>query len=78
VPPRVATGGLPAVIVIHENRGLTPHIEDVTRRVALAGFHALGVDFMSQIGGTPADTAAAAAEFARMDAARWRKTALRR
>ncbi|MGQ0674503.1 MAG: dienelactone hydrolase family protein [Rhodospirillales bacterium] len=45
----------PAVIVIHENRGLNPHIEDVTRRMALEGFLALGVDLLSPTGGTPAD-----------------------
>ena len=44
-----------AVVVIHENRGLTPHIKDVTRRVALAGYLALGVDALSVAGGTPAD-----------------------
>ena len=47
------------VLVIHENRGLNPHIEDVTRRVALAGFAALGVDFLTPLGGTPADADAA-------------------
>lgn len=45
----------PAVIVIHENRGLNPHIKDVTRRLAAEGFLALGVDFLSPLGGTPAD-----------------------
>ena len=44
-----------AVVVIHENRGLTPHIKDVTRRVAQAGYLALGVDALSVFGGTPAD-----------------------
>ena len=43
------------VVVIHENRGLTPHIKDVTRRVAQAGYLALGVDALSVVGGTPAD-----------------------
>jgi len=42
-----------AVVVIHENRGLTPHIKDVTRRVAQAGYLALGVDALSVVGGTP-------------------------
>lgn len=45
----------PAVLVIHENRGLNPHIEDVTRRVALEGFLAFGIDALSPLGGTPAD-----------------------
>jgi len=47
------------VVIIHENRGLNPHIEDVTRRAALAGFSALGVDFLTPLGGTPADADAA-------------------
>jgi carboxymethylenebutenolidase len=45
----------PAVVVIHENRGLNPHLEDVARRLALAGFLALAVDLLSVSGGTPAD-----------------------
>ena len=53
--PANATGKLPAVIVIHENRGLTGHIQDVTRRMALEGFVAFGPDFLAQSGGTPAD-----------------------
>jgi carboxymethylenebutenolidase len=46
---------LPAVIVVHENRGLVPHIQDVTRRVALEGFLAIGPDALSPLGGTPED-----------------------
>jgi len=45
----------PAVIVIHENRGLNPHIKDVARRMALEGFLTLAVDLLSPLGGTPAD-----------------------
>ena len=45
----------PAVVVVHENRGLNPHIEDIARRLALAGFLALAVDLLSPLGGTPAD-----------------------
>lgn len=45
-----------AVVVIHENRGLNPHIEDVTRRVAKAGFLAIAPDALSLDGGTPEDT----------------------
>jgi carboxymethylenebutenolidase len=48
-------GKLPAVLVIHENRGLNAHIEDVTRRLALEGFLALAPDALSPLGGTPAD-----------------------
>ena len=46
---------LPGVVVIHENRGLNPHIEDVARRAALDGFLALAPDALSQFGGTPQD-----------------------
>ncbi len=52
-------GPFPAVIVVHENRGLVPHIKDVTRRMALEGFVALAPDFLSDLGGTPADEEAA-------------------
>ena len=45
----------PAVIVIHENRGLNPHIEDIARRLALDGFLAYAVDMLSPLGDTPAD-----------------------
>jgi carboxymethylenebutenolidase len=55
VKPANAPTKLPAVIVIHENRGLNPHIKDVTRRMATEGFLALGVDYLSPMGGTPAD-----------------------
>lgn len=57
---------LPAVVVIHQNRGLNPHIEDVTRRVALEGYVALGVDCMSAMGGTPADEDKAMKDFANL------------
>lgn len=46
----------PAVLVIHENRGLNPHIEDVTRRLALEGFLAMGPDALSPLGGAPSDS----------------------
>lgn len=51
------------VLVIHENRGLNPHIEDITRRMALEGFTALGLDFLTPLGGTPTDPDAARALF---------------
>jgi len=47
---------LPGVIVIHENSGLNPHIEDVARRVALEGFLAIAPDALSPLGGTPEDS----------------------
>ncbi len=46
---------LPGVVVIHQNKGLDPHIEDVTRRVALEGFLALAPDALTPLGGTPED-----------------------
>src|SRR3546814_7412143 len=46
---------MPGVIVIHENRGLNRHIQDVARRVALGGYFAVAPDFLSEMGGTPAD-----------------------
>lgn len=58
---------LPAVIVIHENRGLNAHIEDVTRRVALAGFLALGPDLLSPLGGTPTNEDAARDMISKLD-----------
>src|SRR5664279_2464942 len=48
-------GKRPAVVVIHENRGLNPHIQDIARRIALEGFLAFAVDMLSPLGGTPAD-----------------------
>jgi carboxymethylenebutenolidase len=53
VRPKEATGPLGSVIVIHENRGLNPHIRDVARPMALEGFIALAPDFLSPAGGTP-------------------------
>lgn len=57
--PRDPKRKLGAVMVIHENRGLNAHIEDVARRVALAGFFVVAPDFLSFQGGTPADGDAA-------------------
>ncbi|QJF50000.1 YghX family hydrolase [Roseobacter ponti] len=51
--PAGATGPLPAVLVVHENRGLNPYIEDVVRRTAKAGYLALGPDGLSPLGGYP-------------------------
>jgi carboxymethylenebutenolidase len=50
-----AAGTYPVVLVIHENRGLNPHIKDVTRRMAKEGFIAFGADYLTPLGGTPAD-----------------------
>lgn len=57
----------PAVIVIHENRGLVPHIQDVTRRMAREGFLALAPDALSPVGGTPEDTSGAGALFKQLN-----------
>jgi carboxymethylenebutenolidase len=48
-------GKYPGVIVIHENRGLNPHIKDIARRMAVEGFAALAPDYLSAVGGTPDD-----------------------
>lgn len=53
VRPAAATGKLPAVVVVHENRGLNPYIEDVARRLAKAGFIALAPDGLTSVGGYP-------------------------
>ena len=51
--PADATGKLPGIVVVHENRGLNPHIEDVGRRAALAGFVSLAPDALTPLGGYP-------------------------
>jgi len=56
-----------AVLVIHENRGLNPYIEDVARRLAVAGFVALAPDFLSPLGGTPSDEDRARQLIAQLD-----------
>jgi len=53
VRPAAASGPVPGVVVVHENRGLNPYIEDVARRVAKAGFVALAPDGLSSLGGYP-------------------------
>lgn len=63
-------GKLPAVLVIHENRGLNKHIEDVARRAALAGYLALAPDGLSSAGGAPADQEAARDLFAKTEPAK--------
>ncbi|MCA1798759.1 MAG: dienelactone hydrolase family protein [Xanthomonadaceae bacterium] len=68
VVPKTVEHALGSVIVIHENRGLNPHIRDVARRLALAGFAALAPDGLSAVGGTPADEDAARGLFRELDA----------
>jgi carboxymethylenebutenolidase len=65
--PAGADGALPGVLVIHENRGLNAHIEDVARRAALAGYVALAPDGLSYVGGGLADQEAARDRFRQAD-----------
>jgi carboxymethylenebutenolidase len=65
--PKTGAAKRPGVIVVHENRGLNPHTQDVARRVALEGFTALAPDALSPFGGTPANEDEARAAFARID-----------
>ncbi|MGV2126313.1 dienelactone hydrolase family protein [Agrobacterium vitis] len=67
VTPKDAKSALPGLIVIHENRGLNPHIQDVTRRLALEGFVTLAPDFLSPQGGTPEDEDKARDMFTTLD-----------
>jgi carboxymethylenebutenolidase len=70
--PAGAAGKLPAVLVVHENRGLNPHIEDITRRVALAGYVAYAPDALTPLGGYPGNEDDARALFAKLDPAKAR------
>jgi len=65
--PANATGKLPGVVVIHENRGLNPYIEDVARRLALANFVAFAPDALTPLGGYPGDEEKAAALYRQLD-----------
>lgn len=67
VKPKTLKGKLPLVLVVHENRGLNPHIEDVTRRLALAGFIAFAPDALFPLGGYPGDEDKARALFGTLD-----------
>jgi carboxymethylenebutenolidase len=60
-------GKFPAVVVIHENRGLNPYIEEVARRVASAGFWAIAPDALSPVGGTPEDSDLARTKIGELD-----------
>lgn len=81
--PAAATGKLPVVLVVHENRGLTPYVEDVARRLAVANFLALAPDALTSVGGFPGNDEEGAAAFRKVDgmklandfeaAARWLK-----
>ena len=71
--PARTTSKLPGVLVVHENRGLNPHIEDITRRLALANFTAFAPDALAPLGGYPGDEDAARALFAKLDQAKTRE-----
>jgi carboxymethylenebutenolidase len=71
--PAKASGPLPVVLVVHENRGLNPHIEDITRRLALENFIAFAPDALFPLGGYPGDEDAARALFQKLDQARTRE-----
>jgi carboxymethylenebutenolidase len=70
--PADAKGKLPAILVVHENRGLNPHIEDVARRLALEGFIAFAPDALFPLGGYPGDEDKARALFPKLDQAKTR------
>jgi len=67
VRPANATGKLPAVLVVHENRGLNPYIEDVARRLGTSGFMAFAPDGLTSVGGYPGDDEKGAAIFGKVD-----------
>jgi carboxymethylenebutenolidase len=68
VSPKNLNKKVGTVLVIHENRGLTPHIKDVTRRIAKAGYIALGIDALSPFGGTPTNEDEARTFFPKLNA----------
>ncbi|MEN9539287.1 MAG: hypothetical protein RLZZ126_1522 [Pseudomonadota bacterium] len=71
--PAGASGKLPAVLVVHENRGLNPHIEDIARRLAVDGYLAFAPDALTPLGGYPGDEDKARAEFAKLDQTKTRE-----
>ncbi len=71
--PAKAAGKLPAVLVIHENRGLNPHIEDIARRLAVDNFLAFAPDALFPLGGYPGSEDKARELFAKLDAAKTRE-----
>jgi carboxymethylenebutenolidase len=71
--PAQATGKLPTILVVHENRGLNPHIEDIARRLALAGYLVLAPDALTPLGGYPGDEDKAREAFAKLDQVKTRE-----
>jgi carboxymethylenebutenolidase len=72
-PASAGVARLPAIVVIHENRGLNPHIEDIARRLALDGFMAFAPDALTPLGGYPGDEDKARELFAKLDQSRSRE-----
>ena len=72
-PASAGTSKLPAIVVVHENRGLNPHIEDIARRLALDGFMAFAPDALTPLGGYPGDEDKARELFAKLDQAKARE-----
>jgi carboxymethylenebutenolidase len=72
VLPAAASGPRPGILVVHENRGLNPHIEDIARRLALDDFVAFAPDALAPLGGYPGDEDRARELFARLDQAKCR------
>jgi carboxymethylenebutenolidase len=73
VRPANTSGKLPGILVVHENRGLNPHIEDIARRLALENFMTLAPDALAPLGGYPGDEDKARALFAQLDQAKTRE-----
>ncbi|HJS43014.1 MAG TPA: dienelactone hydrolase family protein [Gemmatimonadales bacterium] len=73
VRPAAATGKSPGILVIHENRGLNPHIEDIARRLALENFVAFAPDALFPLGGYPGDEDKARELFRQLDQAKTRE-----
>ena len=73
VRPANATGKLPGILVVHENRGLNPHIEDIARRLALDGYMAFAPDALTPLGGYPGDEDKARELFPKLDQAKTRE-----
>jgi carboxymethylenebutenolidase len=73
VRPASTKGKLPGVLVVHENRGLNPHIEDIARRVALDGYVALAPDALTPLGGYPGNEDKARELFAKLDQTKTRE-----
>ena len=73
VKPANASGRLPGVLVVHENRGLNPHIEDIARRIAVDNYIAFAPDALAPLGGYPGDEDKARELFTKLDQAKTRE-----